>query len=92
MGLRLSPGIFDGGVKRLPTLTIAGVDCVVFMLEKGKNLWESCGGGGNSKLGRFEAADLRAVKLEDIPCGSRFEAIPGCCTAAEAILCEVSRL
>jgi hypothetical protein len=92
VGLRLSPGIFDGGVKRLPTLTIAGVDCVVFMLEKGKNLWESCGGGGNSKLGRFEAADLRAVKLEGIPCGSRFEAIPGCCTAAEAILCEVSRL
>jgi len=62
------------------------------MLEKGKNLWESCGGGGSSKLGRFEAADLRAVKLEGIPCGSRFEAIPGCCTAAEAILCEVSRL
>ena len=55
------------------------------------NLCESCGGGGNSKLGRFEAADLRAVKLDDAPCGSRFDAIPGCCTAAEAILCDVSR-
>ncbi len=24
IGFRLSPGIFDGGVKRLPTLTFAG--------------------------------------------------------------------
>lgn len=91
VGLRLSPGIFEGGVRRLPTLTVAGVDCVVFMLENGRNLCESCGGGGNSKLGRFEAADLRAVKLDDEPCGSKFEAIPGCCTAAEAILCDPSR-
>ena len=85
MGLRLSPGIFEGGVKRLPTLTFAGDGCVVLIVENGRYFCGNCG-GGNSKFGRFEAADLRAVKLAGAPIGSKFEAIPGCCTAAEAIL------
>ena len=35
--------------------------------------------GGNSKFGRFEAADLRAVRLDAEPLGSIFEAlIPFC--------------
>lgn len=63
MGLSESPGIFDGGVRRFPTLTIDGVDCVVGRVVYVMNFCEIAGGGGSSKLGRCDAADLRAVRL-----------------------------
>lgn len=50
--------------------------------EKEWNFCDSCCGGGSSKLGKFEAADRRAVKLELAPDGSRFEAMPEWCTTA----------
>ena len=55
------------------------------MVENGGYLCESCG-GGSSNVGRFEAADLRAVKLGGAPNGSMLETIPGCWTAAAARL------
>lgn len=55
--------MLDGGVSRFPTLTIAGVACVAGRLPYCKNFCDIDGGGGSSKLGRFDAADLRAVKL-----------------------------
>ena len=84
IGLRLSPGTVDGGVKRLPTLTDACVDCVPLMAGKGVNFCAYCcpKGAGSSKLGRLFAAGLREVKLEDAPVDSKFEVIPGCCTTA----------
>lgn len=87
MGLRLSPGTVDGGVNRLPTLT--DVDCAPpLMAGRDPYLVAYCcpKGAGSSKLGRLLAAGLRDVKLEDTPVGSKFEAIPGCCTAAVARL------
>lgn len=88
IGLRFSPGTVDGGVKRLPTLTDACVDCAPLMAGRGVYFWAYCcpKGAGSSKLGRLLAAGLRDVKLEDTPVGSKFEAIPGCCTAAVARL------
>ena len=50
---------------------------MIFNVERGGYFWDS-GGGGSSKLGKFEAADLRAVKLVGALIGSRFEIIPGC--------------
>ncbi len=87
IGLRLSPGTLVGGVKRLPTLMVAGA--LEFAEEKEWNFC-NCGGGGNSKLGKLEVANRRAVKLPPAPDGSRFEAIP-CCTAAAATLNVPSR-
>ena len=71
----LSTDGFDGGVSRLPTLTLAGgccgamalipalgwvLDDVTYLCEDALvDCWE--GGGGSSKLGRFEAAGRRAV-------------------------------
>lgn len=49
------------------------------------------GGGGNSKLGRFEVADRRAIKLDPTPDGSRFDAIPECCAPPVAGLYWPSR-
>ncbi len=71
--------MLDGGVSRFPTLTIAGVDCVVEMFELlyVMNFCEIEGGGGSSKFGRFDAADLRAVRLWLAPAGSIVEAIEG---------------
>ncbi len=96
IGLRLSPGTVDGGVKRLPTLTDACVDCAPLMAGKGVYFCAYCcpKGAGSSKLGKLFAAGLRDVKLEDAPVGSKFEAIPGCCcTAAVArLLRTASRL
>lgn len=77
IGLRLSPVTFDGGVSRFPTLTLAGDGCVALMVENGGYFCDRCG-GGSSKVGRFEAADRRAVKLEGAPNGSMLETIPGC--------------
>lgn len=58
------------------------------------NDWYFCvsrGGGGSSKLGKFEVADRRAVKLDPAPDGSRLEAIPECCTPPVAALYWPSR-
>lgn len=52
-----------GGVSKLPTLTMAGVDCVTGTLLYCINFCDIDGGGGSSKVGRLDAADLRAVKL-----------------------------
>lgn len=96
IGLRLSPGTVDGGVKRLPTLTDACVDCVPLMAGKGVYFcaywWPN--GAGSSKLGKLFAAGLRDVKLEVAPVGSKFEAIPGCCCTATVarLLRTASRL
>lgn len=96
IGLRLSPGTVDGGVKRLPTLTDACDDCALLMAGKGVYFCAYCcpKGAGSSKLGKLFAAGLRAVKLEDAPVGSRFEAIPGCCciAAVARLLKTASRL
>lgn len=37
------------------------------------------GGGGSSKLGRFDAALLLVLKLAGALIGSIFDVIPGCC-------------
>lgn len=37
------------------------------------------GTGGSSKLGKFDAACFRAVKLVGALIGSIFEVMPGCC-------------
>lgn len=68
-----------GGVSKLPTLARfveIGEACVVARPTYGWNFWCRCdnGGGGSSKLGRLEAADLLAVKLEGAASGS----FPGC--------------
>lgn len=72
--------MFVGGVKRLPTLTAAATCCPLMALELPfVNEWyfaSSFGGGGNSKLGRLEVADRRAVKLDPVPDGSRLDVIP----------------
>lgn len=80
IGLRLSPGIFDGGVNKLPTLTD---DCdgwglmeEVLICVYGRYFCASCCGGGSSKLGKFVAAGRRAVRLEPAPGGSILDAIP----------------
>lgn len=83
-GLRLSPGIFVGGVSRLPTLTIAGVVCVTLAPEYGMYFCGIAGGGGNSKLGRLDAADLRAVRLEEVPVESAVALMADCWPAATA--------
>jgi hypothetical protein len=81
LGFKLSPGTVDGGVSRFPTLMFAGPG---WLLEMGGYFpWKTCsGGGGSSKLGRFDAADLRAVKLGGAPIGSMFGPMPGCCITA----------
>lgn len=59
-----------------------------------ENDWYFCcnrGGGGNSKLGKFEVADRRAVKLDPAPEVSRFDAIPECCTPPVTALYWPSR-
>ena len=89
MGLRLSLGTVEGGVKRLPTLTEAAwfvVVVVAFSPDMGAYFCGICepNGRGSSKLGRLFAAGLRALKLEDAPVGSRLETIPGCCIVAVA--------
>lgn len=63
IGLRESPGMLEGGVSRFPTLTMAGVDCVAGTFPSCRNFCAIFDGGGSSKLGRFEAADLRAMRL-----------------------------
>lgn len=94
----LSPGTVDGGVKRLPTLTDACVDCVPLIAGKGAYFCGYCcpkgKGAGSSKLGRLFAAGLRDVKPDGAPVDSMLEAIPGCCcTAAVArLLKTASRL
>lgn len=74
---------------------VAGACCVlmlvVLMLPKGRYFCVNCCGGGNSKFGRFEAADRRAVRLDPTPDGSRFEVIPECCTGAFDVLYWPSR-
>lgn len=61
-----------GGVRRLPTLvTLAGggFGWLALMFVNGWYFWcrcDSCG-GGSSKLGRFEAFGLLAVKLGGAP-------------------------
>ena len=76
----LSDAEFDGGVRRLPRLTAA--EPVWWMCESGGYLCAVANckllGGGSSKLGRFEAACLRAVRLDgalrasiDVPIGAR---------------------
>lgn len=55
-------GLVDGGVSRLPTLTLDPV-CRLdgdWNLEWGFASWKFVG-GGNSKVGRFDAAGRRAV-------------------------------
>ena len=70
VGLRPSPGILFGGVRRFPTLaTLPDPSCWPLLgLLNGWNLG-SLGmfGGGSSKLGRLEAAGFRAVKLGGPP-------------------------
>ena len=78
MGLKLSPGILDGGVKRLPTLKLANPAGGAGIVDMGVNFPDR-GGGGSSKAGRCDAAGLRAVKLDGAPIGSMFETMPGCC-------------
>ena len=83
--LRLSPGLFEGGVSRFPTLTFEAEGCwVVFIAENERYFWVSCG-GGSSKFGRFDAACRRAIRLEGAFPKSSCDAIPGCWTAADAI-------
>lgn len=62
----LSTAGFEGGVSKLPTLTLAGDGCEAIALipagwvaEEETYLCE--GGGGSSKLGRLEAAGRLAV-------------------------------
>ncbi len=74
-GLMLSLGRVFGGVRRFPKLARPpAADCgwPVLMAANGWYLLCSVvnGGGGSSKLGKFDAADLRAVKLEGMPMGS----------------------
>jgi hypothetical protein len=65
----LSEDPFEGGVRRLPTLTADGACWGALLVGKEENLcvpWPvKCvkGGGGNSKLGRLEAACRLAVRL-----------------------------
>ena len=69
IGLSTSPGMFDGGVSRFPTLLFAwfvGIGCETYEGKLG-----NLEGGGNSKLGRFDVADRRAVKLVDALIGSK---------------------
>ena len=56
------------------------------MVEIGANFPDS-GGGGSSKLGRFEAALRRAVKLDGAAIGSIFELMPGCCMMVVMLYC-----
>ena len=56
------------------------------------NFCEIEGGGGSSKFGRCDAADLRAVRLWDPPAGSIVEAIEGCCCTAAAARLNSLRL
>jgi hypothetical protein len=90
----LSDVEFDGGVRRFPTLTAAVVGSMVPVKEGylcciGANCVRLLG-GGSSKLGRFDAACLRCVRLEgalsafsasrDDPIGAtRTEARAMCC-------------
>ena len=79
-GLKLSPGIFEGGVKRLPTLSAAplawdvliGIGCVDFVC------WNEGTEGRLRLLASSEAAGLRAVKLVLCPLGSIPVAMPTC--------------
>ena len=83
--LTLSPGLFEGGVRRFPTLTFETEDCwFVLIAENERYFCDSCG-GGSSKFGRFDAACRRAVKLEGAFPKSSCEPIPGCWTAADAM-------
>ena len=72
MGLRLSPGICDGGVKRferLLTFTEADEGWLLMLLEDeyaGYLDGRVCG-GGSSKIGRLLAAGRRAVRLNPAP-------------------------
>lgn len=61
----LSLGSVLGGVSRLPTLVMLPADGAVEVLYVGYLLFCICdSGGGSSTLGKLDAADLRAVKLE----------------------------
>ena len=95
MGLWLSPGICDGGVKRFERLlTFAeAVGGWLLMVEYGRYLEGSVCGGGNSKLGKLLAAGLRAVRLDPAPPGgSAVELIPDGGSAPLATVKGLSRL
>ena len=50
IGLKLSPGMFEGGVRRFPTFAIADEECAVGnVLEYVMYFCEIAGGGGSSK-------------------------------------------
>ena len=91
-GLTLSEVEFDGGVKRLPTLTDAELDCIVFRFGNGGYLWVPLGlycrfvGGGNSKFGRWAVACRLAVRLDGAFKASREVPIPMVGPATAAIL------
>lgn len=81
MGLRLSPGICDGGVKRferLLTFTEADEGWLLMLEDEyGGYLDGRVCGGGSSKIGRLLAAGRRAVRLKPAPPGaSALELIP----------------
>ena len=77
-GLRPSPGKFEGGVKRLPTLT--GEGCVGLIAPIPGNFCRS--GGGSWKFGRFEAADLLDEKLAG--CGPNDSEVEVICGGSKA--------
>jgi len=77
-GLSPSPGRLLGGVSKFPTLAIVvgaceGCDALI-VLKEGYFCILDNGGGGSSKVPRFDALGLLAVKLEGAPSGS----CPGC--------------
>lgn len=98
MGLRLSPGICDGGVKRferLLTFTEANGGWLLMLVDDAYDEYRdgSVCGGGSSKLGRLLAAGRRAVRLNPAPpVPSAFELIPDAWRAPFAPGKELSRL
>lgn len=77
-GLSASPGRLLGGVSKFPTLAIVAGACdgcdVLIVLKDGYLCIPDSGGGGSSKVPRFDALGLLAVKLGGAPSGS----CPGC--------------